>query len=442
VPGVEFALSRDEARWIAVTANRLDRRPFRRQATAADVLEMIRYLRIVQLDTISVISRSHETVLWSRLGRYDPAIWPTLYESENALTEYFAHVAAIIPREDLRLMRQVMEHFRRPASPTGIPRWHADPANRAVMDDVLSHIAAEGPAASWHFERPDDGRVAEQWEWYGVKPERQALEMLWLRGETALRQRDKGFRRVFDLIDRVMPRFWDEEPIPRDEVERTFIRTAMRVLGVATAKWVADYYRSGTPHVPALRTRAILSELEERGELLRVTVPGIAEPVWLDTQYVELVEDLRRGRRRPTLTTFLSPFDNLVWNRDRDEKLFDFEYRIECYTPAPKRRYGYYTLPILYRGRIVGRLDPSYDRRKRFLTIKSLHLEPGVRPSQALVSAIAWAIEDLLRFLGGQLGDWRLLVSDPPQILADLRPGIETGGAEVDDASEVTAGVS
>jgi uncharacterized protein YcaQ len=412
---VDLELTRDEARWIAVTAARLDRRPFRRRANAADVLDMVRYLRIVQLDTISVISRSHETVLWSRLGPYDVSVWPSLYDPAGALSEHFAHVASIIPREDLHLMRPVMERYRADTSPTGLPRYHASPENRAVMDSVLEHIRANGPSASRHFERPEDIPAANPWAWYGAKPQREALESLWIRGETALWQRDKGFGRTFDLMDRVLPGFWETEPVPEDEVHRAYLRTAMKVLGVSTTQWAADYYRSNSPYVPASRVRAILDDLTGCGELLRVRVDGIDAPMWLDGRYLPLLENLRAGRARPTLTTLLSPFDNLVWNRDRDERLFDFHYRIEVYTPAPKRVYGYYSMPILHRGRIVGRLDPSYSRKERLLTVKSLHLEPWVKPSESLARAVSGALDDLVAFLGGEA--WLLLGANPPQIL-------------------------
>ncbi len=414
---VDVALTRDEARWIAVTAARLARRPFRRRATASDVLDMVRYLRIVQLDTISVVSRSHETVLWSRLGPYDLSIWPALYDPAGALSEHFAHVAAIIPREDLHLMRPVMERYRVDTSPTGLPRYHASPENRAVMDGVLAYIEANGPTASRHFERLDGEPAANPWAWHGAKPEREALEALWIRGETALWQRDKGFGRTFDLMDRVLPGFWQTEAMPVDEVHRTYLRTAMKVLGVSTTQWAADYYRSNTPHVPAIRVRAILDELVATGELVRVSVPGIDAPMWLDARYLPLLDELRAGRARPSLTTLLSPFDNLVWNRDRDERLFDFHYRIEVYTPAPKRVFGYYSMPILHRGKVVGRLDPSYSRKERVLTIKALHLEPWVRPNESLARSISGALDDLTTFLGGEPGSWVLLAANPPQIL-------------------------
>src|SRR5680860_1066531 len=265
-------LSRDEARWLAVTASGLDRRPFRRKPTALDILDTIRKLGSVQLDTISVVSRSHETVLWSRLGPYDPALISALYDPGLALTEYLAHAAAIVPTESLPLFRGYMERARRSSE------WSAAPANRAVMDRVLERIAADGPTASRHFLRPDDGRRAEQWEWYGLKPERRALDALWVRGETVLRQRDRGFSRVFDLPNRVIPGFWDADPIAEDVRDEMFVRKAMSVLGVGTPRWVSDYFRTGGPaHVPMARTRELLREMESTGEFLRVTVPGITD---------------------------------------------------------------------------------------------------------------------------------------------------------------------
>jgi uncharacterized protein YcaQ len=143
-----------------------------------------------------------------------------------------------------------------------------------------------------------------------------------------------------------------------------------------------------------------------------------------------LLTDLRSGRKRPTLTTLLSPFDNLVWNRDRDERLFDFHYRLECYTPASKRLYGYYSLPILYRGKVVGRLDPSYDRRTRFLTIRHLHLEPWVKPGDAMFASIRAAIEDLVGFLGGVAGAWVLQGSEPGWIQPHMQPHRGSGAID------------
>jgi uncharacterized protein YcaQ len=157
----------------------------------------------------------------------------------------------------------------------------------------------------------------------------------------------------------------------------------------------------GTRHVPLAQVTGALVSLVGEGQAVPVAIDGVPGQAWLDSALLPRLAELRAGRGRPTLTTLLSPFDNLIWYRPRTEALFGFEYRIECYTPAPKRKYGYYSLPILHRGRLIGRLDPSYDRRQRRLTIKVVHLEPSVRPTAPLATAIAGALHDLNGFLGG-----------------------------------------
>jgi uncharacterized protein YcaQ len=159
--------------------------------------------------------------------------------------------------------------------------------------------------------------------------------------------------------------------------------------------------------------RELLAKFEREGRIVRVEVPGIRQVTWIDMARLETLELLRQGKGRPTLTTFLSPFDNMIWNRNRDSALWDFDYRLECYTPAPKRIYGYYTLPILHRGQLIGRMEPSYDRRAKFLTVKTLHFEAGIRVTPPLAAAIVRAIEDLVAFLGGARGSWRILETQP-----------------------------
>lgn len=411
-------LTRREAQSIAVGAQGLDRRPHRRRIGEQDVLAVFERLGTIQLDTISVISRSHETVLWSRLGRFDRDLIPDLYAPGNALTEYLGHAASILPTGLLPLFRPYMERTRRHQG-----GWGSAPENRKVMQAVVERIAEEGPLSSRDFAAPATATRAGPWAWWGTKPERRALNVLWIRGDLMIHQRDAGFARYFDLPDRVAPGFWAGEAISRETQQRELIRRAVRALGVTTAGWASDYFRTGGPaHVPVVRTREILHEMEQEGCILPVTVPGIDEPVWMSSGFVERLELLRERKGRPTLTTLLSPFDNLIWNRPRGEQLWDFRYRLECYTPAPQRQYGYYSLPILHRGEIVGRLDPSFDRKRGVLTIASLHLEPWVRPGEALAKAIAGAIEELVAFLGGEPGAWRLQRSSAPEMRDLLRP--------------------
>ena len=415
-------LSRDEARALAVIAQRLDRRlprPRSRAAAKARVLETIQALGCVQLDTISVISRSHETVLWSRLGRYDPALLAELHYPDGALFEYWAHAAALVPISAFPYFRGAMTAYRARHEAPG--SWAA--ANEATVVRVLATIREGGPTAARQFSRPEGPRP-EAWAWWGGKPDRRALDHLWSRGDLMVVRRI-GFERVYDLTERVLPAAL-QGPAPDEAARRRyFVGRALTALGVATPRWTADYFRTGArPHVSPLAAKQELTALAAGGLACPVAIDGIAEPAWLDAALLPRLAALRAGTGNPTLTTLLSPFDNLIWYRERTRALFAFDYRLESYTPAGRRRYGYYTLPILHRGRLVGRVDPVYDRRGRVLTLKAVHLEPGVRPSAALASALARSLWDLTAFLGG--GTVAVVASDPPAFAALLREHLPT----------------
>lgn len=407
-------LTLDEARMLAVHAQRLDRRPPLPRASARvkqRLLETVRHLGCVQIDTISVISRSHETVLWSRLGAYNPALFDEIYYPDGALCEYWAHAAAFLPIESLPYYRSAMDWYRAKYEAPG--SWAEREA--ATLARVLATIRDNGPSASRHFERPEGPRP-DPWTWWGGKPERQALDHLWSCGDLMVRRR-QGFQRVYDLTERIAPELHEGEPPAAAEMKRHFVTAGLRAMGIGTPAWVGDYFRSfGVRHVSPRDAAAELAAMAEQGLAVPAEVEGLSEPAWLDPAMLPKLAELRAGRGRPTLTTLLSPFDNLIWYRPRTSALFGFEYRIECYTPEPKRIYGYYTLPILHRGRLVGRLDPSYDRRHRRLTIKAAHLEPGVRPTAALANAVAGALRDLSSFLGG--GEIVVLRSDPEPFAA------------------------
>lgn len=409
-------LNRDEARLLAVHAQGLDRRPvFRNGPSKAQILETIRALGCIQLDTISVISRTHETVLWSRLGPYDPALLAELHYPDGALIEYWVHAAALVPTEFFPYLRRRMVFY---AEQDAWAREHAD-----VLARVRDRIQEGGPLASRAFER-GEGPRPDPWTWWGGKPERRALDALWSAGDLVVLKRD-GFQRTYELTERVLPGA-REAPLPTEaEQRRWFVARALRALGVATPRWTADYFRGGSrPHVPPREAAAELTAMAAEGLACPVVVEGLDERAWLAPAEAAHLAELRAGRRRPTLTTLLSPFDNLVWHRGRTAALFGFDYRLESYTPAPKRRYGYYTLPILHRGRLVGRLDPSYDRRGRVLTVKALHLEPGTRADDRLALALAGALWDLCGFLGGS--EVGLLTCDPPGFAPLLQAALDS----------------
>lgn len=404
----ELNLTLAEARKIAVAVQGLDRRP-RGRVTKERIRNLIDRIGCIQLDTISVISRSHETVVWSRLGPYDTALLAELHHPDAYLMEYWAHAAALIPVSYFPLFQRTMERYRQTYT------WAQE--NQELLTRVQQRIKNQGPMRSSDFERADGPRP-EAWDWWGGKPDRRALDALWTTGELMILKRD-GFQRSYELTERLLPAEHNRPSPPLPDQDLRFAGAAVGALGVATPRWTADYFRTGgRSHLPAARAAVALDHLVANGTAVPVAVEGLEGPVWLATEQISLLDDLRAGRQQPSLTTLLSPFDNLIWYRPRTSDLFGFEYRIECYTPAPKRRFGYYSLPILHRGRLVGRLDPSLNRRSGLLTIKSLHLEPGTRVSRSLISGIAWALRDLAIFLSAT--DICILASDPPGIAATV----------------------
>lgn len=406
-------LSKREAQALAVIASRLDRKYITRKITPDDILETIRHLGMIQLDTISVVSRAHETTLWSRLGNYDLDHLTELFTGKRTLTEYFTHASAITPVEYLPLMKPVMQRY-----PLDQDYWTDNPHKVEIADRILDRIDREGALGSRDFEAPEKDEKLGQWEsWFGSKPEREILFDLLMEGRLLVALRDRAFGRWYDLPERVAP---DHVHLPMPEAgewHRTVLLHAIRSLGVGTAPWLTDYWR--TPrfaYVPNREVRKIMPQLETEGLVQPARIDGVKEQAWLDSSVVPVLEDLRAGKRWPTKTTFLSPFDNLIWNRARIDELWEMNYRVEIYTPAAKRVYGYYNMPILHRGKIVGVMDPSLNRKDGVLTIRALHLLPGVKPTAALAKAIARTLDEFLAFLGGT--DWGILQSNPPDFAA------------------------
>ena len=396
-------LTQSGARALLLAAQGLDRRP-RRKAAKAHVLDTIRRMGVLQIDTISVVARSPYLVLWSRLGAYDPR-WLDALLAAGKLFEYWAHEACFLPIEDYPLFRPRMLDPRSMGwkySHGWIER-HPEQAAR-----ILAHVREHGPTRSSDFERAD-GESGGWWEW---KPEKRALESLFTAGELMIARRE-GFQRIYDLRERVLPG-WDDARAPsREEARRALVLRSVRALGVAPARWVADYYRLEKKPTPDLVRR-----LAGEGELIPVEVEGWKDPGYVHPDHLPLAEAAAAGEIRPSLTTLLSPFDPIVWDRARGSELFGFDYRLECYTPAPKRVYGYYTLPILHRGALVGRLDPKAHRRDGVFEVKAVYLEPGTRVTRTLVAGVARAIRECAAWHGTP--EVAIRRSDPPQLAAAL----------------------
>jgi uncharacterized protein YcaQ len=405
-------LSHAAAQALMVAAQGLDRRP-ERVASKDDLLGTIRRMGVLQIDTIHVVARSPYLVLWSRLGAY-PQEWLTDLLSERALFEYWAHEACFLPIESYPLFR----HRMLDAANMGwkyAREWAAN--NRDALDRVLAHVREYGPVRSADFERTD-GQAGGWWEW---KPEKRALETLFTSGELMIARRH-NFQRIYDLRERILPEWDDAQVPPIEQVRRTLALQAVRALGVTTARWVADYFRTSqrdtAPLLPALAAEGALSE---------VTVEGWQSPGYIHPDNLALAEAAAAGTLTPELTTLLSPFDPLVWDRARALAMFGFDYRIECYTPAPKRRYGYFTLPILRRGQLIGRLDPKAHRKEGRFEIKALHLEPGIRVTGELAADIAGALHDCATWHATPTVEVRW--SDPPSLAPLVQRAVDQAAA-------------
>ena len=385
--------------------------PRRRKAVKADVLDAIRRMEMLQIDTINVVARSPYLVLWSRLGDYPPE-WLDALLAEGKLFEYWAHEACFLPIEDYGLYRHRM------LDPAAMgwkysATWMRERAGEVAA--LLAHIRREGPVRSSDFERTD-GKSGGWWEW---KPEKRSLEVLFTSGALMIARRH-NFQRVYDLAERVLPG-WDDAQLPTlPEVRRSFALRTVKALGLARAAWIPDYHRTRRPHVDP-------AALAEQGLLLRASVEGWADPVYIHPDHAELARRAADGSLVPTLTTIISPFDPVVWDRRRALELFGFDYRLECYTPAAKRRYGYFTLPILRRGALVGRIDAKAHRRAGIFEVKAALFEPGLRASDALLREVAGALLRCARWHG--CAQVVLGRTEPSEMAGRLALALEGGAA-------------
>lgn len=392
VARVKSTLSAAEARRVALAAQGFARaRP--EAAGTRQLNAALARMATLQIDSVNVFARSHYMPLFARVGSYDTAALDRLLFARRApYVEYWAHVAAFIPASDWGLFRFRMDALREKygSAPGG---WFD--TNRDIVDWVRAELAARGPLRPAQIEHDaKKGARGPWWDWDVVK---HALEHLWLFGEVAIAGR-RGFERRYALAEQVIPRSALEAQVPREDAVRELVSRAARAYGVATAADLADYWRIADRKA----VLAAVGDLVDAGELHPVTVEGWTSagrpaPAWLHADATV--------PRRIDAAAILTPFDPVVWFRDRAERLFDFEYRIEIYTPAPKRRYGYYSLPVLIGDDIVGRVDLKADRAASTLRVQSAWWEHG-RPADA-----APLLADQLRLAASWQGLERISVS-------------------------------
>ncbi|WP_369366694.1 winged helix-turn-helix domain-containing protein [Streptomyces sp. CG4] len=368
LPRPTTSLTADDARRIALRAQGFLGAPDRR----AGVRGVLRHLGAVQLDTISVLARSHELVPYARLGAVGRKTVESAYWKPSSVGvsparphafEYWSHAACILPVEEWPHFA-----FRRRAY-RGRPHWNHELPD-GTYDQVIKQLRAEGPLTS--TELGGAKKTSEWWDWSGTKV---AVERALMYGEVVCVER-RGWKRVYDLAERAVPDALLHDELDDTECLRRLVRLAGESLGVGTRADIADYHRLKGEQVDAV--------IADSG-LVPVEVEGWGRPTWADPAALATPP---RGRHR---TTLLSPFDSLIWERARTERIFGFAHRLEAYVPKPKRVYGYFAMPVLAGGRLVGRVDPA--RAGRTLVAKQVSLDgPKAVPAvaQALVEAATW----------------------------------------------------
>ncbi|MDM9560933.1 winged helix-turn-helix domain-containing protein [Bordetella petrii] len=376
-----LALTDGQARRIALAAQGFggprDGPVGRRQLTA-----LLGRLGVIQIDSVNVVCRTHYLPAYSRLGAYPQGLLEELaWGRKRPLFEYWAHEASLLPLASQPLLRWRMQDARAGLGTwKGIARFLQE--RREFIDNVLDEIAGRGPLSASELEMGHKG----QGGWWGWSEAKRALECLFWAGELTAATRRGTFERVYDLPDRVLPKAVRDVPTPpRAAAQRELLRIAARAMGIATERDLRDYFRMGVDE-----TRARLRELVEAGELLPAAVRGWREPAYLDPA--------ARRPRRMEATALLSPFDNLIWFRERAERLFGVRIRLEIYTPAHKRVHGYYVLPFLEGDALTARVDLKADRKGSVLIAQACHAEPGA--GAATPAKLAAELERMAGWLG------------------------------------------
>ena len=375
------SLSIADARALALAAQGFDTARPKTKATQRHVDALISRLGVIQIDSVNVLVRSQELPLFSRLGNHNRNAIPKATEQQK-IFEYWGHEAAHLPVEIHPLFRWKMEAARLgKAKHWGLTSFYDD--NKAFVKRMLKHVEKNGPTTS----RELSTRTEKKGTWWDWDEAKVALEYLFLTGQLMSRGRGSDFARIYDTPERVLPQRIIDAPTPSEHVARKqlLVRSAI-AQGVATTSDLADYYRQKLATV-----KPLIAELVEEGELHTVAVDG-----WTEKAFVHRNAKLPKQLHA---TALLSPFDSLVWCRPRNERLFDFHYRIEIYTPKEKRKFGYYVLPFMMNGEMVGRVDLKADRANGALLAHSVHTEKGVKRS-AINDVLSAELDAMANWLG------------------------------------------
>lgn len=366
----ELRLSLEQARRLAIRAQYL-------AGPHGGIRQVLRALRCLQLDPVNVVARSHLLVLWSRLGGFDVAELDSLLWRERWLFEYWAHAASIVLTEDYPIHRVMMRAYPGGTSAEGRRKREWLAANTGLRDHILDTLRAAGPLPAEAFE----DRAAVSWVstgWTNGRNVERMLDILWKQGMITVAGRD-GLRRLWRVADfRATP----DEPEP--ELVARAAGLALLALGVARERDIVKHFTCG--RYPGL-------DLPRYGFARRARVAGGTEQWWVHRDCVGWLDEPWVPR-----TTLLSPFDNLICDRDRAERLWGFQYRSELYVPKAKRKYGAYAMPVLHGDQLIGRVAPRLDRKRSVLVVDGVYAEPSA--PRAAGPQVAAAVRALAAFCG------------------------------------------
>ena len=373
---IPTVISPDQARRLALSGQRFDaadKLPTGKEGVA----QTIEALGYVQIDTISVVARAHHNALWARHPDYTPQMLHELLAEDRRIYEYWGHAASYLPMADFRFTLPIKQRHRRP--PTG--KWALERMAKSghMLEPVLERIREEGPLRSQDFEPPPGTERGTWWDW---KPAKIALEMLFWRGDLMISER-RGFQRVYDLTERVLPADVDTRMPDEEELGRFLVCRALSAHGLASSLEIQDHLRAAERRV----TDTALTDMMESGEVVSLQVEGVDKVSYF--AMATALDQIDEPLPGPSKVSLLSPFDNSIIQRKRLEHLHDFHYTLECYVPEPKRIYGYFVFSILWGDRLVGRFDPKADRKAKVLTIRQLLFEPGFEITDEFVAAFA-----------------------------------------------------
>lgn len=379
-------------------------RPRARRFSAPALLHFVEDVGGVQIDSINVVDRAHYLTIWSRFGAYDRAKLDRLVYRKRILFEYWAHAACLVPTNHFPWWRRAMLDYH--LKSRGWRDWLRKNKKQLVL--VEAAIREKGPQGTADFaHRP--GSTTGWWNW---KPAAFALDYLWMSGRTLVHSR-KSFQKRYDFAEKLMPEALGAAVPDAQAFSRWHIERSLHAMGAATEIDLRSYMTF--PKMERGKRRKVLDAMVNDGSVREIVIEGERAPWFCLTRDLDALAAAGRRRTPARGTTFLAPFDSFLWHRDRVARLFHFDYRIEVYVPAPKRVHGYYVLPVLHDGHLVGRVDVKTHREHERLELKRIHLESwvvngGMSPvagranveHDGVIEGIGEAARDLARFVGAR----------------------------------------